>query len=133
MWKKAQKTPPPYETEEMSKEDKKFTQQVIRSFLCHGRAVDITTLKALNSLTVRQAKPTENAMKATKHFLDHMATHPSATIRHHPSDMTLQTHLDASFMNESKACSTAGGHHFLGKNVRDNQPMFLNGAMCSLC
>ena len=108
-------------------------RKAIGSFLYHGRAVDITTLKALNSLAARQSKATQNTVKNTKQFLDCIATHPISTIRFYPSDMMLQIHSDASFMNEQKARSTAGGHYFLGNKPDDNQPLFLNGAVYTLC
>lgn len=47
--------------------------------------------------------------------------------------MLLQIHSDAAYMNETKARSTAGGHYFLGNRIYDNQPIFLNGAIHTLC
>jgi hypothetical protein len=47
--------------------------------------------------------------------------------------MLLQTHSDAAYTNETKARSTAGGHYFLGKPIKDGQPIFLNGAVHTLC
>ena len=47
--------------------------------------------------------------------------------------MLLQLHSDASYMNEPKACSTAGGHYFLGDKKNDKTPTFLNGAIHTLC
>ena len=108
-------------------------QQVIGSFSCCGRAVDVTTLKALNSLAARQSKPTQRTQGSIKQFLDCMATHPTATMQHHPSNMTLQVHSDASHLNEAKACSMAGGHCFLGNKLNDNEAIFLNGAVHTLC
>ena len=36
-------------------------------------------------------------------------------------------------MNETRARSTAGGHYFLGNKIVQNTPIFLNGAIYSLC
>ena len=47
--------------------------------------------------------------------------------------MLLQIHSDASYMNESKARSTASGHFFLGNKIHPHSPIFLNGAMHTLC
>jgi hypothetical protein len=47
--------------------------------------------------------------------------------------MLLQVHSDASYLNEPDGRSTAGGHYFLGKPPIDNQPIFLNGPIYSLC
>ena len=67
-------------------------------------------LKALNSLGTQQSTPTENMEKLVKQFLDYFATWPDAKIRYFASGMLLQLHSDASYMNESKAHSTAGGN-----------------------
>ena len=47
--------------------------------------------------------------------------------------MLLQIHSDAAFMNETRARSTAGGHYFLGKPIHPKRPIFLNGAVHTLC
>ena len=36
-------------------------------------------------------------------------------------------------MNDTKACSTASGHYFLGNNIKSGKPIFLNGAIHTLC
>lgn len=47
--------------------------------------------------------------------------------------MVLQIHSDVSYLNEANAKSTAGGHYFLGKAPDNNKPIFLNGAIHTLC
>ena len=108
-------------------------QRIVGSFLHYARAVDITLLKALNTLGSQQAKPTETTEKNIRHFLDYCATHSDAKIRFFASEMILQIHSDASYMNESKARSTASGHFFLGNKIHNNKPIFLNGAIHTLC
>ena len=103
------------------------------SFLYYGRAIDITILKALNTLATQQAKPTVTTEKRVHQFLDYLATHPDAKIRYFASDMLLQIHSDAAFMNETRARSTAGGHYFLGKPIHPKRPIFLNGAVHTMC
>ena len=49
------------------------------------------------------------------------------------SEMILQVHSDASYMNETKARSTASGHYFLGNNIKSGKPIVLNGAIHTLC
>jgi hypothetical protein len=95
--------------------------------------VDITILKALNTLSRQQATPTETTASHTEHLLDYLATHRHTIIRYYASNMILQIHSDASYINEPEARSTAGGHYFLGKIPRDNQPIYLNGAIYFLC
>ena len=99
----------------------------------YGRAIDITILKALNTLATQQAKPTITTEKNVKQFLDYCATHPDTKIRYFASDMILQIHSNASNMNETKARSTVGGHYFLGKPIIENKPILLNSAIYSLC
>jgi hypothetical protein len=63
-------------------EKHKQVQQIIGSFLYYGRAVDLTILKALNSLARQQSKPTTTSTLATTNtLLDYLATHPDAVIR----------------------------------------------------
>lgn len=47
--------------------------------------------------------------------------------------MQLQIHSNVLYLNEPKACSTAGGHFFLSKTNNNNKPIFLNGAVHTLC
>ena len=131
--KAAQETTAPDTSTLLAADGKKRVQQIVGSFLYYGRAVDITILKTLNSLSRQQSKPTATTAKHTDHLLDYLASHPNAVIRYYASDMLLQIHSDASYNNEPAARSTAGGHYFLGKPPRDGQPIFLNGAIYSLC
>jgi hypothetical protein len=121
------------DTELLPQEKITRIQQIVGSFLHYGRAIDITILKALNTLATQQAKPTITTEKHVKQFLDYCATHPDAKIRYFASDMILQIHSDAAYMNETKARSTAGGHYFMGNQIKPNTPIFLNGAIYSLC
>jgi hypothetical protein len=129
----AQEPAPADTAPELAAPGKTRIQQIVGSFLYYGRAVDITILKALNSLARQQSKPTKTTAKRTEHLLDYLASHPQAAIRYYPSDMILQVHLDASYFNEPDGRSTAGGHYFVGKIPRNNQPIVLNGAIYTLC
>eukprot|EP00957_Ditylum_brightwellii_P045120 3421395-Ditylum_brightwellii.AAC.1 len=60
--------------------------------------------------------------------MDYCASHPDATIPFYASNMILQLHSDASYMNEPQVCSTAGGHFFLGNKIVDGKHILLNGA-----
>jgi hypothetical protein len=108
----AQDSKPPDTSAALCEKGKKRVQQIVGSFLYYGRAVDITILKALNTLSRQQAKPTETTAKHTEHLLDYLATHLHAVIRYYASDMVLNIHSDASYINEPEARSTAGGHYF---------------------
>ena len=129
----AQEARPPDTTPPLDATNQKRIQKVVGSFLWYGRAVDTTILKALNSLSRQQAAPTETTKKHTDHLLDYLATHPDATIRYYPSDMILKIHSDASYLNEPGGRSTASGHFFLGFDTPADQPVWLNGAVHTLC
>ena len=84
----------------LSKEDKKFIQEVTGTFLWYARAVDATMLVALGSLASEQANPTERTMQKCKQFLDYAATQEDAVITYRKSDMVLAIHSDASYLSE---------------------------------
>jgi hypothetical protein len=113
----------------LSKEDKKYIQQVIGTLLYYGRAVDATILVALSSLASAQATPTDDTMQRTHHLLDYVATHPDAILSYAKSDMILGIHSDASYLSEPKARSRAGGHFFLSDGT-DEAPN--NGAILNI-
>ena len=49
------------------------------------------------------------------------------------SEMILQVHSDASYMNETKALSTDSENYILGNNMQYRKPIFLKGAIHTLC
>jgi hypothetical protein len=59
--------------------------------------------------------------------------HPGAIIRYYASNMILQVHSNASYMNKPDERSTAGGHYFLASYPLTINHFFLNGAIYSLC
>jgi hypothetical protein len=58
----------------------KHVQQVISSILFYARAVDLAMLMALSSIASKQSKGTDSTMKKCKQLLDHLASHPDASI-----------------------------------------------------
>jgi hypothetical protein len=87
-------------------------QKVTESVLYYTRAVDPTVLMPLDDIATEQTKATEKTQAATNQFLDHLATHPNATVRYHASDMILHIHSDASYLLVSHARSRLGGLFF---------------------
>jgi hypothetical protein len=83
----------------------------------------------LSTIAHEQTKATEKTDMSVNHMLDYCATHPDATIRFRASDMILNIHSDASYLNAPEARSRVGGHFFLGWLPRDNLPIRLNGAI----
>ena len=113
----------------LSKEDKKYIQQVLGTFLYYGRAVDSTMLTALSSIASTQAEPTEETMENIKLFLDYAASHQDAILTYQASDMVLIVHSDASYLSEPKARSRAGGHFFMSSDVANPHN---NGAVLNI-
>jgi hypothetical protein len=89
----------------LSKEDKKYVQEVVGMFLYYARCVDSTILTALGSIATQQANPTKNTMIKVKQFLDYAFTHPDAIVTYQTSDIVLAAHSDASYLSEAKAHS----------------------------
>jgi hypothetical protein len=76
------------ETPPLSAQQCLTIQKVTGSVLYYARAVDLIVLMPLNDIATEQTKATEKTRAATNQLLDYLATHPDATIRYHPSDMT---------------------------------------------
>ena len=113
---------------ELDKKGKLFIQQVCGKFLFYGRAVDSTILTAISAIASQQAKPTEDTMKQTKQLLDYLASQEEAVLTYSASEMILAVHSDASYLNEPKARSRAGGHFFMSTNsdIPPNNGAILN-------
>jgi hypothetical protein len=101
----------------LSKENKKYVQEVFGTFLYYAQCVDSTMLTALGSIATQQANPTKNTMIKIKQFLDYAFTHPHTIVTYQASDMVLTAHSDASNLLEDKACSWAGGHFFMSSDT----------------
>jgi hypothetical protein len=101
----------------LSKEDKKYVQEVAGTFLYYARCVDSTMLTALGSIATQQANPTKNTMIKVKQFLDYASTHPDAIVTYQASVMVLTAHSYASYLSEANACSQAGGHFIMSSNT----------------
>ncbi len=83
----------------------------------------------LSTIAHEQTKATKKTSLSINQMLDYCATHPNAKICFRASDMVLNIHSDASYLNAPKARSHIGGHYFLGWILHDNIPMKLNGAI----
>jgi hypothetical protein len=101
----------------LSKEGKKYVEDVVGTFLYYARCVNSTMLTALGSIATQQANPNKNTMIKVKQFLDYAFTHPNAIVTYQASDMVLTAHSDASYLSEAKACSQAGVHFFMSSDT----------------
>jgi hypothetical protein len=59
-------------------------------------------------------------MAMVKQLLDYCASQEKAIMTFKASDMVLQVHSDAGYMNKKKSHSRAGGHFFLSN--KDTSP-----------
>ena len=75
-----QKSMPEDNSLKLSKEEIKYTQQVIGSILYYTRTVDMMTLVALGKIAVQQATATKITLKKVKQLLDYLATSPDAKL-----------------------------------------------------
>jgi hypothetical protein len=107
---------------------KKRIQNIIGSILYYAQAVDMMVLIALSTIAMLQAKPTEKTMERCVQLLNYLAMHADTKIRFYASDMIMNIHSDASYLLESKACSRACGHFFMGWKPIVGEPIKLNGA-----
>ncbi len=123
---KAQRPLPSNTPPLLDNKGKKRIQKITGSILYYARAVDMTVLMALSTIAMSQAKPTENTMERCVQLLNYLATHANAKIRFNASDMIMNIHLDVSYLSESKACSRACGHFFMGWKPVVGKPIKLN-------
>ncbi len=101
----------------LPKEDKKFIQEVIGTFLYYAQCVYNTMLAALGSIATQQANSTNNTMKKVQQILDYASTHPDAIAMYCTSDMVIAVHSNASCLSKSKARSWVGRHFFMSNNT----------------
>ena len=65
--------------------------------------------------------------------MDYLATHDSARIHYHASDMVLNIHSDVSYLSETNSRSRVAGQFFLGSKSDPTKPILLNGALYIMC
>ena len=90
---------------------KQKIQQVAGKFLYAGRAVDNTTMQALNELSIEASQATKETQESLEIFMDYLATNPDPKIIFRASDMQLFIDSDAAYLVHPKARSRAGGYH----------------------
>ena len=98
-------------------------------YLYYARCINITLLMMLSTIAHEQTKSTKNTNLPVNQMLDYCATHPNEKNHFHESDIVLNIHSDASYLNAPKARSRIGGHYFLGWIPCDNIPIKLNGSI----
>ena len=82
-----------------------YIWSVTGSFLYYGRALDNTTLPALNEIVSEQAQSTQQAMEKAQCLMDYVITYPNNYIRYYASDRILNIDSDAAYFFSPKANS----------------------------
>jgi hypothetical protein len=82
----------------------------VGALLYYARAVNPTIMTAISSLASQHSTATEETESKLTQLLDYCVTHPNFTIRYKTSEMILNIHSDAGYLNEPEARSRAGGH-----------------------
>jgi hypothetical protein len=121
-------TPEVLDSPSLTPQGSKRIQQVVSALLYYGRAIDGTIMTAIGSLASQQATATEDTEKKLTQLLNYCSTHPDATIRYHASNMILNIHSDAGYLNEPEARSRAG-EHFLMSSTPKNGVQQHNGSI----
>ena len=103
--------------------DKLWVQTAVGKALFYARAVDVSIIFACNNIATLGFN--EAAMKATKHMLDYLATHSTATVVYKKSQMLLKCYSDASFDSVPGSRSRYSGIMYFG-NKDDST---INGAI----
>ena len=127
--KSAQLPLPPDDSPPLSKPGITRIQQIVGAILYYAQCVDITILMTLSTIVHEQARATERTNLSVTQLLDYCVTHLDAATRFRASDMVLNIHSDASYLNAPSARSRVGGHFFLGWSPHDRLPMKLNGTI----
>jgi hypothetical protein len=102
----------------LSPAGKKQIQQVICSLLYYSRAADPTILGAISALASHQWNTMEDTNTKLLQLLNYCASHLDSNIRYTASDMILNIHSDAGYLNESEARSRAGGRFFMSSQPK---------------
>jgi hypothetical protein len=114
-----QLTPAPDDTDLLPPSTLTRIQEIVRTLLFYGRAIDSTMLVTLGTIASQQSKGTQATAQALTQLLNYAAAHPDATVRYHASDMYLHVHIDASYLSEASARSRVGGIFFLNQCPTD--------------
>ena len=117
----------------LTPKDTKHLQSVTGSFLFYGRAIDYTTLPALNEIASSQAKPRETTRKKTQQLMDYLHTYPDAYLRFHASDMVLHIESDAAYLVAPKARSRIAGYFHLSDHPNKTNNPKINAAIQVEC
>jgi hypothetical protein len=75
----------------------------------------------ISSLASQQATATKDTDAKLLQLLDYCTTHPNAKLRYHASDMILNIHSDAGYLNKPESRSRSGGHFFISSKPKKGE------------
>ena len=88
-------------------------RNIVVTFIYYALAVDSTMLVALSDLAATQSRDTEKTYYDVVWILNYSASHQTEVVRYKQSKMIIQFNSDVSYWSATKACSIAGGYHYL--------------------
>jgi hypothetical protein len=118
---KVQLTPEVVDSPTLAPASKKRIQQVVGALLYYDRAVYPTLMTDISSLASQQATATKYMDAKLLQLLNYCATHPNAKLFYRASDMILNIHSDAGYLNEPEARSGEGGHFFMSSKPKKGE------------
>ena len=95
----------------------KRVQSKVVALLYYARAIYNKLLVDLCAIGSQHYSAAECTSAAIDHLLDYVTKYPNDSINYRTSSVVIAGHSDASFLNESKACSREGGQICLSKDV----------------
>jgi hypothetical protein len=85
-------------------------------------------MAALSTIAAEQRIATECTLANCTQMLDYLAHNATAKVRFQASDMIMNIHLESSHLSETKACSRACCHFFMGWQPANGEPICINRA-----
>ena len=74
-------------------------QQIIEKLLLYAKAIDLTILISLGTISAAQTSGTIKTEKAILYLLDYCAVHPDATLQYKASGIILKAYIGASYFS----------------------------------
>jgi hypothetical protein len=90
----------------------------VGALIYYAQAVDPTIMTAISRLASQQSAATEETEAKLTQLMGYCATHPKATIRYKTSEMILNIHSDAGYIDETEARSRAGGNFVMSSTPK---------------
>ena len=112
----------------LTKKETTHIQSITGTFLHCGRAIDCTTLPALNELARTQAQPTQQTNEVAQQLMDYLNACQNAFLRHCASNMAPHVDSDAAHLAMPKAKSRIAGHFYLSDHPNKTKHPKLNAA-----